>query len=218
MKVSRVVEHEALALAPFAECIERDSLFELARSVAYRAEPLQLPKSLLALEALLGRSSPHFDPWKSSFDFEVLLSAERQALPLRYLVRIGDHRGSIEMVFYRLRPEPVAPPRRRHSAGDDGLSRDDINYVTEYLRGFFLGYADGIVATAEPFHRAVSDGWLVYGKRRGDLFEREASSREEFLAIVQELELEHAVTQRQQQQRRARDVLDLIVEGLFSAP
>jgi hypothetical protein len=169
--ITRLLEGEVHELRPWLDPIERDYSHEMLLHMSPRH--CMLPSAFLAAEDLFGRSSQWFDPYKCSFEFPLFLSATRDGRPLRYVVLLGDFRGSITVPFYRLSHErrargfaPYHPPR------DEELSRADINAITEFFIGYLVGYGEVLARYAPSFHRVVESEHLIYGNRAGDLFEK----------------------------------------------
>lgn len=106
---------------------------------------------------------------------------------MRYIVMLGDLRGAVNLRFYRIGERIAEGMDRYHAPVEHELSRKDLNRLTELVLGFLLGRAESEVAGAPSFYRVVRSELLVYGKRRGDLFERELDDQSSFEHFVGDL-------------------------------
>jgi hypothetical protein len=171
---------------------------------------LLLPKTLVAAEALFGRSSRIFDDYKGSFKFPLLLSATRNGSRMRYVIRLGDYRGSVEISFLRVGECARTGDRGYHPPVESELSGSDLDYLSEFLLGYLLGYAESGAADAPSFYRVIRSDNVVYGKQRGDLFERTFEDQTEFESFVSTLEAELGEIQARRQRDFVTRLLDRI--------
>ncbi len=171
LKLARLMDHEVKEVSDFALPIEENTSAALRRAVAHRAEDLVLPRTLVALEDLFGACPWRSDAWKCTFSFPLLVTADAPTSTLRYLMIVGDCRGSIDVLFYRLQDEPVPGLNGYHAPFDRELSRQQLDYLTDYLLRFLMERSDAAVPHIESFYRVVGSERIVYGKRGGRLFE-----------------------------------------------
>jgi hypothetical protein len=165
---SRLLDHELERIAPRLQPLERDYNLELRRALA--RERCVLPKVFVAAERLFGRTSGRFDPYKCSFRFPLLITEAPGKAPLRYVALLEDVRGSVLLPFSRLERQVVSD-RGYQKPIDDELSRDDLNYLTDYLLGYLDGFAESTAVSAPAFYRVIQSEYTVYGYREGDWFE-----------------------------------------------
>jgi hypothetical protein len=165
-------------LAPWLSEIERNYSHQFLQ----RTEHLDLPKTLLAAEHLFGRSSQTFDDYKGSFRFPLFLSASRDGLDLQYVVLLADCRGSIEVVFARYSEQcrQIWPGGGFAAPVDNELSRAELDYLSDHVRGYLVGLGHTLVEKSAPFYRVIPSQRVVYGLRAGELFERSIDSAEDF--------------------------------------
>lgn len=93
----RLTEDEFRRLRQSSVPIKMDGMFLLQMMLPEHRNPyrLTLPKALLILERLFGKSSDWFDDWKGSFSFPLLLKVQKPVDAFFYLLRIEDFRGSL---------------------------------------------------------------------------------------------------------------------------
>jgi hypothetical protein len=109
LRLSRLLEDEVRTLSPYLAPIEPDYTHELHARLDYLTPTL--PEALISLQDLFGEAAQGCDPWKGSFQFPLLLSGIRNAVPLRYVVIVGDLRASLKFWLYRIQLERVLPPK-----------------------------------------------------------------------------------------------------------
>lgn len=172
----RLWDHEVAELASFTRPVgEWQNLSRL--------EPPhgELASVFIAARAIFGRSCRRFDPHKSSFRFPLLLSATRDASPFRYLVTLEDLRGRTIVSYRRVEAMPAAPLVHRYREPvDEELSRNEMDYLGEFLCGYLTGFARAVCVDAPPFVRTIPSMHMLYGLCAGELFEYEASSAADF--------------------------------------
>lgn len=78
------------------------------------------------------------------------------------------------------------------------------------LLGYLLGCAEAAAADAPSFYRVVRNDNVVYGKRRGDLFERKFEDQTEFKNFVSTLEADLGELQGRRQREFVTRLLDRI--------
>jgi hypothetical protein len=169
--------------------IKEDSLFIMRLFLMERDNPdrLTLPKAFLALERLFGKNSDAFDHWKGSFCFPLLLMLEKSQGNFFYMLRVYDHRGSLQMGLYRVLENGI----------DDydiyvyrepfelEFSREEINQFICYFHGYLNGFSGTIDQLfLSPFLKCIDSNLILYGYREGDLFEEDFESEEEYQQAI----------------------------------
>lgn len=173
--------------------IKEDASFYFALMYRLRRQDgkLSLAQIYTALTSLFGESSELYDDYRGSFAFPLFLHLHKEGQSYPYLLRINDHKGSIEFNLYRV----FDPNDRRHDRSvyhepfEDEFGREEINYFISYLYGFLKGYFR-VVGEREArfFFRTVPAIWAIYGWKNGQFFEEQYDSEEAYHAAIHELE------------------------------
>jgi hypothetical protein len=209
--LTRLTDHDVSEIGPYCRHIQSSSDAWFYRRTS--TERLDLPKIFIAAEALFGRSSKKYDDYKGSFGFPLLLSAVRDGVSLRYVVMLEDRRGATDVNFHRIDVDCDPDPRERSRFAppvDSELGSTDLDYLTGYLLGYLLGYGEGVAPLVPAFYRTVPSELLVYGRRGGELFEREFDDREAFDRAVETIERELGPAMRQAERGAVAVLLDRI--------
>jgi hypothetical protein len=160
-------------------------LWKLWLSEQNDPERLSLPKALLSLKALFGKSSDFLDTWKCSFTFPLLLRLTRPTGQFLYLVRIGDVRGMLEVWLYRFL-----------EAGTEGHNIDvyqdpvENEFSCEEIDRFicciyaFLSGMGHTLRPQQPFLKRIESQNIIYGYDGDDFFEDEFDSEEAYQASI----------------------------------
>jgi hypothetical protein len=153
----RLTDAEASALAVYARAIQVPHILDV-ESELWGVPPGAVP---ISLEMMFGKSSQHFDPYKGSYAFPLLLETRRS--PRVHLVRVSDHKMSFSLDLFRLEHERV-PPLTPYVP----LEPDTPVDAVRCLGTFVAAYAEGVrllgtVPTA-PFTRRVPSERLVYAR------------------------------------------------------
>lgn len=189
----RLSEDEFRQLRSSSVPIKTDGLFLLQILLAERHNPhrLTLPKALLILERLFGKSSDWIDDWKGSFSFPLLVKVQKPDSAFFYLLRIEDHRGSLEYRLYRVLEDGVngvdvyvfQPPV------ESEFSNQEINEFIGLIHGFLTDATYFFSRQQfEPFFKRIDSNHILYGYRDGAFFEEEIDSLEDYQAAVRSLE------------------------------
>jgi hypothetical protein len=130
---------------------------------------------------------------------------------MRYVVRLGDFRGSVEFSFLRVGEDARKEADHGYSKPfERELSRRELDYLTDFLTGYLLGYAEMVAADAQSFYRVVRSELLVYGKYSGKLFEREFETEEPFADFVGTMKAELGDIERRRERELVQRLLDCI--------
>ncbi|UIE38884.1 hypothetical protein [Leptodesmis sichuanensis] len=189
----RLSEDEFRQLRSRSVPIRTDGMFLLQIMLSERNNPnrLTLPKALLILERLFGKSSDWIDDWKGSFSFPLLMKIQKPDSAFFYLLRIEDHRGSLEYRLYRVLEDGTAgvDAYMFQSPVESEFSNQEINEFISLVHGFLT---DAIYFFCkqqfEPFFKRIDSNHILYGYRDGAFFEEEIDSPEDYQAAVRTLE------------------------------
>ncbi len=193
-------------------------LFNLMLSERNNPDRLTLPKALLTLEHFFGDSSDWFDESKSSFSFPLLLARRKQIEQFYYLLRIEDHRGSLEFRFYCVLEngaDGYDTNTQREPFGAK-FSREEINQFIYYLYGFLAGAAERICKLpVQPFLRHVGANLILYGYRDGAFFEEQFELPEQYEATIREFETAYGFLKQEKQVRKIKALIRSIVNEII---
>lgn len=193
-------------------------MFQLALSEHRNRDRLTLPEAFLTLEALFGKTSNQYDPWKGSFCFPLLLVLTKKQGQFFYLLRILDHRGSFDFPLYRLLEQ-----------GTEGYNIDayrapyELEFSTEAINKFicyFYGYLKGASRWAckispPSFLKKVASNFILYGCRDGTLFEESFESDAEY---QQAIEAFHQAYEADVNARESKEIQSLLQQIMKGAP
>jgi hypothetical protein len=173
--------------------------------------PLALPQSSVGAELFFGPSSRCHDPYKGSFAFPLLITANPPTGRVRYAAWLRDVRGTVELELFR-----VVDTDNVAKATESGLSRGRLADLTVRLLGFVVGggQATAMGGVAQPFFRTVRCDPLVYGFENGQWFERGFDTIEAWEADV--ARLRKRLGPAQAKADRAR--LDALLDACGEAP
>ncbi|MBA3923566.1 MAG: hypothetical protein H0X31_18475 [Nostocaceae cyanobacterium] len=211
----RLTEEEYRQLRGNSLAIKEDGLFiiGLLLSERYKPERLTLPKALLTLEYLFGKSSDAFDDWKGSFTFPLLVSVQKTIGRFFYLMRIYDHRGSLCYPLYRLLEDGVDgyDVNVYHEPFENEFSRQEINELIAYLYGYLTGVSEWVCKPPiQPFLRRIDSNNIIYGYRDEEFFEEDFDSQEEYNAAIQVFEETYGSTVIEQKSVNVRLLIEQI--------
>ncbi len=156
-----------------------------------RGTQLNLAQIYTALKTRFGETSESYDDYKGSFAFPFFLHLQKSGRSYPYLLRIRDHKGSLEFDFRR-----VIDPNDKHYDRDvyheplaEEFSREEINAFVIYFFGFLEGYFSVIgTERTEFFFRTIEARWAVYGCKDGQFFEEAYDSEEAYRAAIEGIE------------------------------
>ncbi|MFM7172080.1 MAG: hypothetical protein ACKO4U_03475 [Caldilinea sp.] len=152
---------------------------------------LNLAQTYIALRCLFGETSEGYDDYKGSFAFPLFLHLQKGSHSYPYLLRIRDHKGSLEFDFRRIKnPDDI---HHDHPAYHDPLaeefSREEINSFILYFNGFLKGYFSVVgKEQTQFFYRSIAACLAVYGCRDGQFFEQAYEDEEEYWQAIKELQ------------------------------
>ncbi|NER99054.1 MAG: hypothetical protein F6J86_35410 [Symploca sp. SIO1B1] len=211
----RLTEDEYRQLRNSSLPIKIDSKLMLQLMLSERDNPerLSLPKALLSLEDNFGKSSDRFDEWKSSFSFPLLFRLDKPVGRFFYLLRIGDYRGALDFLLYRLLENGADgyDIRTYREPFELEFSRKEINEFICYVYGFLTGFALSTCnRPIEPFIRSIDSNHILYGYRDGEFFEEQIDSQEEYQAAIKAFEEKYGSLQQERQSQNLRSLLEKI--------
>lgn len=191
-------------------------MFQLALSEHHNPDRLTLPEAFLALEALFGKTSNQFDPWKGSFCFPLLLVLTKKQGQFFYLLRILDHRGSFHFPLYRILEQ-----------GTDGYNIDayrspyELEFSTEAINKFicyFYGYLKGASKWAHKFSpptflKKVDSNFILYGCRDGTLFEESFESDADYQQAIDAFNQAYEADVSTRESEELQSLLQRIMDG-----
>lgn len=211
----RLTEDEFSQLRNSSLPIKDDGMFLLQLMLNERDKPdrLMLPKALLTLESIFGKTSTWFDEWKSSFSFPLLLVLKKPAGQFFYLLRIEDYRGCLEFRFYRILEDGASEYDvsiyREPFLSE--FSRVEINQFICYLYGYLAGAAEIFCnLPVQPFLRHVDASQVIYGYQDGAFFEEWIDSSEEYQTAIQSFEESYSSVKREKQVQEIQSLLQSI--------
>ena len=152
---------------------------------------LNLAQIYIALRRLFGETSEGYDDYKGSFSFPLFLHLKKGSQSYPYMLRIRDHKGSLEFDFRR-----VIDPGDKHYDRNvyheplaEEFSREEMNAFIVYFYGFLKGYfrVTGQEQT-QFFYRSIAACLAVYGYRDGQFFEQAYKDEEEYWQAIKELQ------------------------------
>lgn len=189
----RLTEDEFRQLCQSSVPIKTDSMFLLKMLLSERRNPnlLTLPKALLILERLFGKSSDWFDDWKGSFSFPLLLKVQKPVEAFFYLLRIEDFRGSLEFRLCRVLKDGANGVDTSISQPpfEPEFSNQEINQFIILLYGFLTDATYFFDKKQfQPFCKRIDSNHILYGYQDDAFFEEQIDSLEEYQAAVQALE------------------------------
>jgi hypothetical protein len=165
--------------------IKRFLLWKLWLSEQNDQERLSLPKALLSLEALFGKSSDFLDTWKCSFTFPLLLMLTRPSGQFLYLVRIQDVRGMLDVWLYRF----LETGSEGHDIDvyqdpvENEFSCEEIDRFICCIYAFLSGMGLTL-RPQQPFLKRIESQNIIYGYDGNDFFEEEFDSEEAYQAAI----------------------------------
>ncbi|NJP07397.1 MAG: hypothetical protein HC837_18120 [Chloroflexaceae bacterium] len=115
-----------------------------------------------------------FDDYKCSFMFPFFVAGTYQEYDLRYVLRVGDFRGSFEMMFYKIVdpndvPEGIDRDVIRKPFADFPREAMDIVIVAFY--SLLEGYLSVICKRPlQPFVHHIDSNFILFGYLDGQFF------------------------------------------------
>jgi hypothetical protein len=211
--VSRLFDHELALLHDFSRYVKRDWLCRFRRMGERR---FALPHVRVAVEHLFGATSRSFDDYKGSFAFPLLLQANRPAGRARYIVRMADVRGRIDLEFFKIRMVPNADVDDAPGTEEPPsvLTLEELEHLGEFIRGYLEGMGEVLIRMAEPFLHVVESELLVYGCEDGKPFEYDYDTREAYDEQLAKIRDRLGPAER----GRARAQLDALLESCGDPP
>jgi hypothetical protein len=209
---TRIFDHEFEALSPWLQPISSGAMRALRSSVY--SERYRLSKVFVAARDLFGPSSPEFDPYKMSFRYPLFLSAIRDGLALHYVVTLSDRRGGLNVSFLRLGEERGEGLYAADRAPiDREFSGPELDYLAESLLGYLLGHAKRTAPTQPDFYRVIQSESIVYGRRAGEWFEKQADDSDAFRRIRETIAADLAESESQQERAYKDSLVEDITRG-----
>ncbi len=215
----RLTEEEDSRLRDNSLPIKEDGMFLMQLMLSERHNPdrLTLPKAFLALEHLFGETSHLFDDWKGSFSFPLLL-AVKTAGQFFYLLRVYDHRGSLQFPLYRILENGVDgyDIHAYREPLEIEFSREEINEFICYFYGYLVGVAEIInELPKKSFLKRIDSNHILYGCQDGTFFEEQIDSEEDYKAAIQTFEETYGTSVQEEQVENLRSLLQRITgEGM----
>lgn len=211
----RLRDEEYDRIRPCSLPILEDSLFLIRLFLIERDNPdrLTLPKAFLALQKLFGESSEAFDRWKGSFCFPLLLRLEKRGGNFYYLLKVYDHRGSLNVGLYRVleNGSDEYNTDRYREPFELEFSREEINQFIGYFQGYLNVFFQTIPRESlSPFLKRIDSNWILYGYDREDIFEREFESEEEYRQAIASFEERYETSIKEAKTREIRALLQNI--------
>ncbi len=166
-------------------------LLLLMTDASRKETSLNFAQIYTALRHLFGETSEGYDPYKGSFAFPLFLHLKKGSQSYPYMLRIRDHKGSLEFDFRRvIDPGDIQGARDAyHQPVAEEFNREEMNAFIVYFYGFLKGYF-GVVGKAQTqfFYRSIEACWAVYGYRDGQFFERAYEDEEEYRKAIKQLQ------------------------------
>ncbi|MBD2739917.1 hypothetical protein H6H03_39860 [Nostoc paludosum FACHB-159] len=152
-------------------------------------DKLSLGKSFVILTWLLGESSDYYDDWKGSFYFPLLLVIKKERGDLFYLLKIYDHRGSLDFGLYKISDNELKDHKNDilHDPFDSEFSRQEINSFWSYFYGYMLGLSQSmkLFICPLPFMKMIDSNHIIYGFKDCQFFEEQYNTESEYHAAIQ---------------------------------
>lgn len=189
--LGRLGDEECLQLRQHSLPIKVDSafMFELALSEHRNPDRLTLSEAFVALEALFGKTSHQFDSWKGSFCFPLLLVLNKQQGQFFYLLRILDHRGTLDFLLYRVLEQGAEGYNidAYRSPYELEFSTEEINKFICYVYGYLKGASKSVckILPPPPFIKTVDSSLIIYGCRDKKLFEESFESQDDYQQAIE---------------------------------
>lgn len=218
-EIWRLNEEEYQKLYNNSLPIKHDSMFvlDLLLSEQHKPDRLTLPKALITLEHLFGKTSNWFDNYKGSFSFLFLLVVKKNQGNFPYLFNISDYRGSLSFSLHRV--------LENGDMGYDNMcyrepfelefSREEINYFISYFYGYLVGYSEWISQLPiQPFLKNIDSNHIIYGYQDGEFFEEQIESEEAYREAIATFEQNHYSLIEANHRQEIQDLLRKITDEL----
>lgn len=207
---SRLLDHEVAELAPWLQPVQVGRRFRITLSL--RQPRLFLPKVFIGAQLAFGRSSQLHDPTKVSFRFPLLVTGMRNEKPVRYVAVLADVCGYVGVGFSRIRTHGNDGTEDGEAEpSEDPLNEEEIEALGYRLLGYVEGMGSAATSMTPCFYRTVRDQFVVYGCRRGELFEREVEDEEAYEQLIATIEADLGSEQTREQQR-AMTMLEAVAQ------
>lgn len=185
----RLSEEEYRQLRENSLPIKEDFRFLWQLFISERCNPdrLTLPKALLSLEYLFGKTSTYFDDWKGSFAFPLLVILNKPQGEFFYMLRIYDRRGSLSFSWYRVLENGANDYDINiiRQPFDLEFSHQEMNEFISYFYGYLIGISESAIQLRQrSFLKQIDSNWIIYGSRAGELFEEEFNSQEDYQQAI----------------------------------
>jgi len=199
-RLSRLFDHELSALLHWLQPIEESNYY-------FFRPPRNLARTFSAAERLFGRTSQRFDDHKCSFSFPLLMTARRGDCELRYVMKVFDLRGVVNVPLARVQEEPPPALRGYRAPVERELSRRDIDGITDVLLDVLHDVGDRRTPPDGPFYRTVPAQCIVYGFHGGSWFQEELEDQDAYDRRVAELAVELDPIQLQRERQHVDGLL-----------
>jgi len=149
-------------------------------------ERLSLPRALVALETLLGKSSAPFHPLKQTFSFPFLLRVTRSSESFHYLFKVMDEQGNVAFELHRLVDQlkylTVLLPSSNPPIEEE-FSQSDIEHFIQHLWRYLNRITDmlwEVYQEFDSFVRWIDLEQILYGFWEGQFFEKRYKDEREY--------------------------------------
>ncbi|KAI9129564.1 hypothetical protein [Acaryochloris sp. CCMEE 5410] len=191
-------------------------MFQLALSEHCNPDRLTLPEAFLTLEALFGKTSTQYDPWKGSFSFPLLMVLTQKQGRYFYLLRILDHRGCVDFPLYRLLEQGASGYNidAYRAPYELEFPTEAINKFIGYLYGYLKGASTWVCKISPPaFLKQVASNFILYGCRDGTLFEESFESDTDYHQAIEAFNQTYEVDITARESKEIQSLLQRIIKG-----
>ena len=190
-------------------------MFQLALSEHCNPDRLTLPEAFLTLEALFGKTSTQYDPWKGSFSFPLLMVLTQKQGRYFYLLRILDHRGCVDFPLYRLLEQGARGYNidAYRAPYELEFPTEAINKFIGYLYGYLKGTSTWVCKISPPaFLKQVASNFILYGCRDGTLFEESFESDTDYHQAIEAFNQTYEVDITARESKEIQSLLQRIIK------
>jgi len=160
-------------------------------------EQLSLPRALVTLETLFGKSSGPFHSLKQTFSFPFLLRVTQSSESFHYLLKVMDEQGNVAFKLHRiidqLKYVTTSFPSSQQPIEEE-FSQSDIEHFIQHLWKYLNRIIEMLWEIYQEFGSFVR--WIdleriLYGFWEGEFFEQRFEDEREYREGKRELQLKY---------------------------
>ncbi len=192
-RVTRISDQRYVDLRRRSLCIEPDYSLWLELTSLHQQDDswVELARFYAMFSEAFGESGNVFDDWKGSFNFAFLLHVLKEKVSFPYLLKVFDHRGSVEFNYHKIiaSNSTYYDKSRYYKPFASEFSETEMSWLSGFLWGFAEGYFKGILPCYKrTFLKKVPSNHIIFGSLNGDFFEHHYEEQATYNQEIDKLE------------------------------